>query len=74
MPESNQTDQLLTEIRDLLALHEEKYDEHLEKVREADANQLSASQARSRTWALIQWSGVFVAVYLAVYFAMRSLH
>jgi hypothetical protein len=54
MPESNQTDQLLTEIRDLLALHEEKSDEHLEKVREADANQLSASQARSRTWALIQ--------------------
>jgi hypothetical protein len=74
MPESNQTDQLLTEIRDLLARQENKYEEHLIKARHVYDEHRMAWQSRSRSWVLVQWAGYFVVVYLAVFFAMRSLH
>lgn len=56
MSESEQTNQLLTEIRDLLATRSQQ---HIER--------------KGRTLTL-QWVSLFIVVYAAVYFALRTVN
>jgi hypothetical protein len=44
MTESNRTEQLLTEIRDLLAAHEQRYSDYLARVEELSKTQATRTQ------------------------------
>jgi hypothetical protein len=48
MPESNQTELLLTEIRDLLAAREERYSEYLSRVEEINKSNSAERQSMRR--------------------------
>jgi len=71
MSDASSTDQLLTEIRDLLAGREKQYSDYIANVEKRNAETMNEWMARTRRWVIFQWIGIFAAVYVGVYFAIR---
>ena len=65
MSDLNETNQLLTQIRDILASREQLYKDYIEGCKKTYAEQVEANRLRSRGW--LTW--VFIVVFAAVYLA-----
>ena len=68
----DKTNELLTEIRDLIAQREQQYKDHLAAVANAYAEQLRAGREYARRWAFIQWAALFFIVWGAVSLALAN--
>jgi hypothetical protein len=73
MSEFNQIEQLLTEIRDLMARHEQQYKDYLAKSEQVYKDQFDAARKRSMLNRPFQWLSLGFVVYVAVYCALRSV-
>jgi hypothetical protein len=71
---SEATDELLSQIRDILASREQQYAKFIEDAAKRNGEVVNLWTARTRRWAIIQWCGTFIAVYAAVYMAMIHAH
>jgi hypothetical protein len=67
---SEATDELLSQIRDILASREQQYAKFIEDAAKRNGEVVNFWIARTRRWAVVQWCGIFIAVYAAVYTAM----
>ena len=64
MADSDETNQLLREIRDILATQQSKYDEHLKRIQELYAEQLaiSAQERKKSARMLFVWGMLLVGL------------
>lgn len=72
MSDDRITNQLLTEIRDLLAAREQQYQDHLANCERTYANQLELNRQYAWRWALVQWTALFFIIYAAVALATSN--
>jgi hypothetical protein len=63
MTESERVEQLLSEIRDLLADRDKRYDEYLANSSKRNEELARAWHDKIRYWSFVFWAGAFVAVF-----------
>ncbi len=70
MPDIDETNRLLTEIRDILVSREQAYRDQLDASNKLYSDKIEEWRRQARRWTLIQWAGIAVLVYGAVALAM----
>jgi hypothetical protein len=69
---ADRTDELLTEIRDLLVTRENAYTQYLADSERLYKDQFAHARRQSMIYRPFQWGALFAVVYYAVVLALRN--